>query len=75
MESELQDDDIPEEILSIIDEIKTVCDEKRCGDVIAALGLALIGAIMTVEKCSTAEAIEHVRNDLNEIIAIHCSRH
>jgi hypothetical protein len=75
MENEQLDDEIPKEVRSIINKITTACRKERLGDVIVALGLSLIGAIMAAEGCSISEAVEHARNDFNEVIAKHSPRH
>jgi len=74
MENEQLDDEIPEEVTRLIGEIETACHGKRPCDVITALGLIFISAIMAAEECSISEAVEHVRNDLNEVIARHSTR-
>jgi hypothetical protein len=75
MENVQQNNDISEEVLSIIEKIKPACRKKRTCDVIVALGLTLIAAIMVEEECSVAEAIEHMRNVLDAATATHSPRH
>jgi hypothetical protein len=70
-----QDDGVPEEVRSLIGEIETVCLESPSEDVINALWLMFIRAIMDAEECSALEAVEQVRNNLDKIIAIHSPRH
>ena len=70
-----QDDGVPEQVRSLIDKIETACYESPCEDMLNALWSLFIRVIMTGEECSALEAVEQVRNNLDEIIAIHSRRH
>lgn len=65
---------IPEEIANLVNEIGTVCYEKQPDDVIMALWLTLLAAIMAAEGCSIPEAVEHARDHLDQTIAAHSPR-
>jgi hypothetical protein len=74
MINEQLDDELPAKVTSLVWEIGTICHKKQLDDVIPALRVMFIHAIMTAEGCSISEAVVHARNDLNEAIARHSTR-
>jgi hypothetical protein len=53
---------VPEEVVSLMDEIDTACDGNRCDHAIAALWLMLLKVFVSQRECSVPEAVKHVQN-------------
>jgi hypothetical protein len=67
--------EVPEDIKRLVRSIQTACRGELLDDVIEALWLTLLGAIIEAEGCSIPEAVESMRNDLNGMIAANSPRH
>ena len=75
MKNEQLKGEVPEDIKRLVRSIQTACRGELLDDVIEALWLTLLGAIIEAEGCSIPEAVESMRNDLNGMIAANGPRH
>jgi hypothetical protein len=58
---------VPEELLSLMDEIMKVCTDSQWDHIIPALWLLLLSAIIHSRKCTFQQGIEHATKMLMSI--------